>query len=264
MLLAADNLHIVNPHIERAVQKRDPGPIVSLVKRCEQAGADLIDINTGPLGKDAGDKMAFIIKTVQEATSLNLIIDTANPHAMRAGLEAAEKKPIINGFSLEPEKLEKILPLAAEFKTDIVAYLLNKNSHVPENADEKLTIATELLNHAEKAGVPAENLIIDPVIAPLTWDNGVFQATEVLKVLKLLPDIAGFPVRTITGVSNLTTGKAYKEKKLLLERSYLSMLAASGLTIALLNIFHEESVKTAHACNVFSSDKIFTWEEVRE
>jgi 5-methyltetrahydrofolate corrinoid/iron sulfur protein methyltransferase len=83
---------------------------------------------------------------------------------------------------------------------------------------------------------------------------------EILTVLRTLPEVLGFPVRTIGGLSNLTTGKGPKAEKLLLEKTYLPMLAAAGLSFALLNMFHTETVRVANACDALTSPKIFAWE----
>jgi 5-methyltetrahydrofolate corrinoid/iron sulfur protein methyltransferase len=117
----------------------------------------------------------------------------------------------------------------------------------------------ELFGELQKAGVDRERLIIDPIIAPVMWENGNRQDMEILSVLRTLPDLLGFPVRTIAGISNLTTGQGPRDKKLLLERASLAMLAAAGLTMALMNVFHTESVLTARACNALSGDRIFAW-----
>ena len=113
MILIADNLQITNPAIGAAVDEMRAGPIRELVRLCEKADADMIDINAGPLTKNGEEKMAFLVETVQAACSLPILLDTANPHALEAGLQVAKNKVIINGFSLEPRKLERILPLAA-------------------------------------------------------------------------------------------------------------------------------------------------------
>ena len=51
-------------------------------------------------------------------------------------------------------------------------------------------------------------------------------------------------------------------KKLLLEKTYLPMLAASGLSIALVNMFHAETVRVARACDAILSKRIFSWAEM--
>ena len=90
----------------------------------------------------------------------------------------------------------------------------------------------------------------------------MFQAREVLTVIKTLPDLLGFPVRTIAGLSNLTAGARNPIKKHLAEQTYLPMLAAAGLSMILMNILHAESVRVARMCRLFSLESIFTWEMV--
>lgn len=76
----------------------------------------------------------------------------------------------------------------------------------------------ELYNEFQNAGLDKDRLIIDPVVVPVLWENGNIQAMEVMSVIKTLPDLLGFDVRTIAGVSNLTTGKGNKEKSLFWKR----------------------------------------------
>jgi len=261
LIIVADNLQITDTTIRKAVDDKNPGPVQKFVQKCEIAGAEAIDVNSGPLSGDF-KKMSFLVETVQEVTDLPVLLDTANPGALEAGLNSSKKTAIINGFSLEPSKLQAILPLANKFDVDIIGYLLYPNGHVPPDAPERMNIALKLYEVFQKSGNDKEHLIIDPVIVPLTWQNGNFQANEILSVIRLLPELLGFSVKTIAGISNLTTGKGNRDKKLLVERAYLPMLAASGLTMALLNVFHKETVKTARACRSINSEKVFVWDEL--
>lgn len=262
MILAADNLQVTNKTIETALNEMNPEPIREMAIKCEKAGAQALDLNSGPLGRDAEKKMTLFVEAVQDVSDLPILIDTANPSAMEAGLRANKKTAIINGFSLQPQKLEAILPLAKKYQSDIIGYLLYPNGHVPPDATERLSIAAEIYNEAQKAGIDKEHLIIDPIVVPLTWQKGRFQAMELLTVLRTLPEVLDYPVRTIVGLSNLIIGRGYREKRLLLERAYLPMLAACDLSIALLNIFHHETVRIAKACISFSDPKVFSWEAI--
>jgi 5-methyltetrahydrofolate corrinoid/iron sulfur protein methyltransferase len=167
---------------------------------------------------------------------------------------------IINGVSLEPHKLDTMLPLVQEYGTDVVAFLLYPNGRVPPDAAERMRIAVEMYQQIETAGINPERLIIDPVVVPVSWQNGLSQAMAVLEVIRRLPDLLGFPVRTIAGLSNLTSGYGNRDKKRLLERTYLTMLYAAGLDIVLLDVMHAQTVRTAQACKVLGGDGIFTWE----
>ncbi|MFH0996184.1 MAG: dihydropteroate synthase [Pseudomonadota bacterium] len=262
MRIIADNLRITRKAIEVAVAENDSFPLQAMAKQCEMAGADGIDINSGPLYRDPGSRMTFMVEAVQKVTHLPLILDTSNPKALKAGLLACKTPATLNGLSLESSKLECILPLAVAHQTDLVCYLLYPNGHVPPDSTERLNVAVSLYQKCLEAGVEPDRMIIDPVVVPLSWQDGLFQAREVLTVIKTLPELLGFPVRTIAGLSNLTAGARDPLKKHLAEQTFLPMLAASGLSVILMNVLNAESVRVARTCRLFSQESIFTWEMV--
>lgn len=258
-MIVADNLHVINPTVAKAVAEMNPGPIIDVVTACEKAGAQAIDINSGPLPKFPGKHFTFLVETVQGASDLPLILDTTNPIALAAGLGVCRNASIINGFSLEQHKLNNILPLAADHNADIIGYLLGPNSEVPIEAEEMMATAVAVFEASTKAGLPPERLIIDPVIAPLSWDNGLRHNQAVLSVIQQLPDLLGTPVRTIAGISNLVTGPVPTQRKIELEKAFVPMLAANGLDMALLNVFHEATVQMVRTCNALLGEMVFAW-----
>ena len=167
MQIIADNIQLTDERISEALSAMDPSLIQDLAKRAVQAGADAIDINPGPLTRDGEEKMAFMVETVQKACNLPLCLDTVNPSAMRAGLKVARQRPIINGFSLEPARIEHILPLATTFDCDIIGFLLHPDGTVPKDAQERLTLAIQLYEAFSKEGIDPQRLLIDPVVVPL-------------------------------------------------------------------------------------------------
>lgn len=259
MIIVADNLHIIHPTIAQAVEAFDPGPITDWVLRCVAAGAQAIDINSGPLVKDPQRRMAFLVETVRAATQLPIFLDTTNPVALRAGLEACQGAAAINGFSLEPAKVEKILPLAQAFDADIVGYLLQPDCRMPVDEDEMMALAVALFDTFSKTGLSPQRLIIDPVIAPLSWQEGVRHNQSVLALLRTLPDLLGVPVRTIAGLSNLASGAMPLERKIALEQAFLPMLAASGLDMVLVNVLHGPTMEIIKTSNALLSETIFSW-----
>jgi len=259
MIIVSDNLQITNPMIQSAVDQMDPEPIRRLGNLCVTAGAEAIDINSGPLTRDPENKMAFLVKTVQSVTDLPLFLDTTNPKALEAGLIESHGPTIINGFSLEPNKLEYILPLAKKYQTDIIGYLLYPNSQVPVDETDCMNIALDLYLEFQKAEIDDARLIIDPVIAPIIWEDGNRHNRAIISVINNLPNLLGFPVRTIAGLSNLSSGNIPLKKKRLLERSFLPMLAASGLSLVLLNVLHAETMMVAGACQSLLNPEVFSW-----
>jgi 5-methyltetrahydrofolate corrinoid/iron sulfur protein methyltransferase len=262
MKLIADNLQVTHYSLKKTIDALDPLPIQKLVKKAEAQGADAIDINSGPLSRNGEEKMDFLVKAVQDVSDLPVLLDTVNARAIRAGLQANRKTAIINGFSLEPDKLKNVLPLAKEFNVDIIGYLLYPNGHVPPDSESRLNVAVDLYNAFLKCGPAKEHLIIDPVLVPVMWQQGGQHARDVLSVIQALPDLLGFPVRTIAALSNLTTGHHSRKQKILLEQTYLPMLAAGGLSLLMLNIFHAETVQTARVCTSLTGNGVFAWNDV--
>ena len=69
MIVAADNLHALNPVVAAALKDLAPGPLQELARRCEQAGAKILDLNPGYLPARHEDRMAFMVEAVQQVTS---------------------------------------------------------------------------------------------------------------------------------------------------------------------------------------------------
>jgi 5-methyltetrahydrofolate corrinoid/iron sulfur protein methyltransferase len=207
MIIVADNLRITLPAIGRAVNRLDPRTHPADGQACHGCRCPGHRHQQRPnVSATPEEKMTFLVRTVQECVDLPIVLDTANPRAMAAGLAASRDKAIINGVSWSPEKLERILPMARQHDCDIIGYLLRPNGHVPVDASGRMEAAVALFDAIQTAGIQPERIIIDPVVAPLAWQDGNRQNMAVLEVIRTLPDLLGFPVRTIAGLSNLTTG----------------------------------------------------------
>jgi len=237
LYLIADNLHALNPVVASAMQRLDPKPIQELVRQCENAGAELIDINPGYLSRQKEDRMEFLVEVVQETTSAGLVLDSPNPRLLARGLSACRSKPTLSALSLERSKLDEILPLAVEYHTRLVILLMDERSFVPMTVEEKLALALELRERALSAGMAGEDLIYDPVLPNLTWDDAYTRVAEDIKTVRLLASGAVFQeeTQTMSGLSNLRSG-ARERFRPEVELTCLSLLAGAGLSHALVNV----------------------------
>ena len=213
MLVVADNVNIMNSAIAQALDHMIAPPIASMVRQCIAAGAGAIDLNAGPLTRNPAGKMTFFVETVAATTSVPLILDTANPQAMEAGLRAGGRTMIINGVSLAPEKLAWVLPLAQSYEADLIGYLLDTDGHVPRQVDEMMSAAVALFEACIAHGISPDRLIIDPVVVPVTWPDGRQHNRDILTLVGQLPELLGHRVRTIAGLSNLSSGGGCAAKK---------------------------------------------------
>jgi cobalamin-dependent methionine synthase I len=262
MLLIADNLHIMNPSVAKALQASDPLPLKRIAERCKEAKAYAMDINLGPLGHNAAEIITFVIETVQEIFRGKLVLDSVQTEVLAAGIEVCNTPPIINGFSLEKAKLNTILPLAAKHQTEIIGFLLNEKGHVPYKAEERLEVASRLIAEAEERDVPLEKIIIDPVLVPFSWQDGTHYNRAFLETVHILGHLFEKPIRTIAGLSNIGAGAPGSNTRQTVEASFTFMLAAAQLDYILMNVTHKNTLDALNLSQLLLGEKVFTWQEV--
>lgn len=263
MRAVADNLHIMNPLVAKALKARDPEPLKQIASRCQEAGTVAIDINLGPLGKNAEEVITFTIETVQNNFSGRLMLDSLQPEVLDAGIRACSI-PIINGFSLEKSKLTGILPLASKHGTDIVGFLLDEKGQIPLCVEDRLAVASRLVAKAKESGVPSEKIIIDPVLVPLSWQNGALYNLELLHAIQVLDQLFEKPVRTMAGLSNLTSGSPRGLARERVEAAFIFMLSASKLDYILMNISRRSNLSALRLSQILLGEKVFAWQEVAD
>jgi len=247
MLFAADNINAVNEMVAGALQALDKKPIQALVRRLDQSGVDLIDLNPGYLSPRQEDRLAFLVEAVQEVSGTRLILDSPNPRVLAQGLSVCQQPPILNALTLEAEKLAHILPLAAKTQTDLVLLLLDERSRPAPTVEEKLTLAVRLREAAVAAGVAPHRLIYDPVLPNLSWPDAYYQTGAAVQTIRLLASgvVFGEPARTMIGLSNLRSGQR-RSYPLTLETTGLGLLAGAGLEIVLLDILQPGMLEHCH------------------
>jgi cobalamin-dependent methionine synthase I len=246
MIFAADNLTGSQPIVAEALKQRRPELLQDLARRCQESGAQYLDINPGYLSPRNQDRMTFMVEAVQEATSLPLILDSPNPQVLALGLAVCREKPILNALTLEERKLAGILPLAVAHGTDLVLLLLDERSFPPPTLEGKLALAVELRQRAVAAGMAPERLIFDPVLPNLAWPEVYQQVGEVVQTVRLLAggQVFGEPVRTMVGLSNLRSGLR-RQYPWHLEGVCLSLLAGAGLSFLLADVLNPELMPVA-------------------
>lgn len=255
MKAIAENINVMSKSIGEAMKERQAEPIQKLAKECTEAGADLLDINLGPARKGGPELMEWVVNTVQEVSDLQLCLDTSNHEAMEAGINVCSKKPLLNSFSAQPDKMENILPLAAKYECEIVG--LTMSTHIPIDADERIAIACEIVAAANELGVPNERIWIDPIILPIGVEVGQAHAVAVQEVLRMLPEVFDPQVQTTCGLSNTSNG-APDQLRSAIDRAFLPMLAACGMTSAIVNAKDPEMMRTIRLIKALKNESLYS------
>ncbi len=262
MKIVAENLQGLNPVVARALEREDAETLQRLALEYRDAGADALDVNPGYSRKGAEGRMAFMVEAVQEAVSLPLFLDAPEANVVEAGLKACKTTAVINFLSAEASRLETFLPLLEKYNVSAVAAVMDKQ--VPLTAEDKLTVASLLVKEASLRGIGVDRLIFDPILVPLPWGDGQRYARETLRFLDLLPQVMEGEIKTLAALSNLTSRAAGTLDRQEWQSVYLSMLAARGLTYAMINMNHRKVRATARMIDAFTGDRPFSAAEFSE
>lgn len=242
VLCVAESINIMSKKIGSAMKARDPKPIQDMAKEETKLGADYLDLNIGPAKKNGEEFASWIVKIVEEVVDTPISLDTTNPEAMIAGIKASKKpdRCLINSITIQPGRLEKLGPFAAEVGSDVVALLWGTEG-LPRDANERAALAVDLVGKLNEYGIPNEKIWIDPIITPITL--GADQLNEVFVFLSMLQEIAP-GAKTIVGLSNVSNGVAAPLRPYL-NRVMLMMLMKYNIYSAILDVYDKELVEIA-------------------
>ena len=159
---------------------------------------------------------------------------------MEAGLQKINKRGLVNSASLEPVRLNNMMPLAAKYNADLIALTVTEQG-IPSTADGRCTVALDLINAAAERGISSGSLFLDPLVLPVSADQaGVMQTIESIRIFKQLCDPAP---RTIIGLSNVSNG-APNENRGLINRVFMAMCLGAGLDSAIVDPLDTELMET--------------------
>ncbi|HEY8347713.1 MAG TPA: homocysteine S-methyltransferase family protein [Symbiobacteriaceae bacterium] len=212
-------------------------------KRQVAAGAQVLDVNVGVPLIDEAAAMAKAVRVVQDAVDVPLCIDSSGASVLEAGLKACVGRPLVNSFSLEEGRAEAVLPLVKRYGAAVIGLTIDEKG-IPSSAEQRLAIARRLVAKAEEYGIPRHDVVIDPLA--LTAGAQQAQARETLKAIRWIREELG--CRTSLGVSNISFGLPHRP---FLNAVYLSMAAAVGLDMAIVNPLDERMMDTIRAVRLF-------------
>ena len=191
------------------------------------AGAAALDINAGVPGADEPKLIQQIIRNVMEVVDAPICIDTANPLALAAALSIYEGKALINSVNGEEHSLAKILPLAKEYGAAVIGLCMDDNG-IPATAEARFAVAARIIERAAQAGIPLEDVIIDPLAMAMSADSRAGKIA--LDTIKLV--VKEFGVNISMGASNISFGMPDRK---FINATYIAMAIHAGLTCPITN-----------------------------
>lgn len=231
MFMIGEEIQVISTKVRKAIEERDKEPIQELAIAQVEAGADALEVNIGPQKKTGPEVMQWMVDTIQEVVDVPLCLDTTNLAAMEAGLKRAKRQAIVNSTSADPDRLQDVPPLAAEYGAKLIALTMAKS--IPVEADKRVGIALEhLVPRITEVGIPMDQVLMDPLI--LTVSGMQEYCPEAIETIRFLKQISDPPPSTLVGMSNVSNGVP-KENRSLINATYAVMLLAAGLDAAIVD-----------------------------
>ena len=188
-------------------------------------GADVLDVNVGVPGIDEPAVIKKVVELVTSVVDVPLCIDSGNPEVLSAGLAAAPGKPLVNSVSGEERRLESVLPLVRERGAAVIGLTMD-DSGIPKTPEERVAVAEKILERAAKFGIPAEDVVIDPLVLTVGSESKAGLVT--LQTIELLRKNLGVNVNL--GASNVSFGLPDRPS---VNQAFLAMTIQAGATCAI-------------------------------
>ena len=206
------------------------------------AGAKVLDVNAGVPGADEPALLLQVMRTVMEVTDVPLCIDTANKQALAQALAAYGGKALVNSVNGEERSLSMVLPLVQEHKAAVIGLCMDDDG-IPPTPEKRLAVAGRILDRAGQLGIPAEDVVIDPLVLTMGADSKA--GWVALRTVDLV--VKEFGVNITMGASNVSFGIPDRP---LINSTFIAMAVLAGLTCPITNPLVPEIVTSLLAADL--------------
>ncbi|GAB4424277.1 MAG: methyltetrahydrofolate cobalamin methyltransferase [Anaerolineales bacterium] len=208
-----------------ALQENNLDYMRELASKQIEAGADILDVNVGVPGIDDVSMLKQVVQLLTEEFDIPLCLDSPNPEALAAALPLCAGKTLVNSVSGEEKSLEAVLPLVREHGAAVIGLTMDDDG-IPNDAEGRLGIAAKIIERAAKLGIPADDIVIDPLVLTVGADQRASSVT--LQTIEMVR--SEFGVNVNIGASNVSFGLPERD---VVNLAFLSMAIFAGATCAI-------------------------------
>jgi len=251
VIIIGEKINGTRKAVAASILERDAEFITKLAKEQAQAGSSYLDVNAGTSPEREPEDMIWLVNTVQSAVDVPLCLDSANPAALDAGLGVVDRPPMINSLSGERDRIEGVLPLAIQHKTNLIILALDDTTGIPETSAGRVEIVHKLAAMALEGGLTEDQLFIDPLVTAIS--TGTQNAMITFDTIERIRE--AYPSAHITsGLSNISFGMPLRS---LINRTFMAMCIASGLDSAIANPNDRELMEVVMAAEMLMNKDRF-------
>jgi 5-methyltetrahydrofolate--homocysteine methyltransferase len=226
MIIIGERINSTRGDIKKALINNDLNFLMSEAKMQLHCGAEFIDINTAATLEKERDNLLWLTRNIQDKFDCKISIDSPDEEIIKSALKICKVKPIINSISGEDKKLSLLDDLAKEKESYIIALTINNNG-MPDNIDDRVSIAEDIISFAASKGMDKNNIFVDPLVKPVSTEPK--QAYCFLESIKALKKKG---IRCIGGLSNVSFGLPKRD---LLNAVFTKLAMDAGIDAAIID-----------------------------
>ena len=250
-IVIGERIHCISPAIRKAMEEKDPEPVLKRAWDQIAQGAAYLDVNIGPAEKGGEELMQWAVKLIQEqCDNIPLCLDTANSKAIEAGIAVynnSRGKPIVNSADAG-DRLQNI-DLAAANGAIVIA--LCSSSGIPADNDERMMYCQQMLERGMSLGMEPEDMWFDPLF--LVVKGMQDKQMEVLEFIKMLSDMGLNSSGGLSNVSNMMPNHI----RPIMDSAMVAMAMSCGLTSAIANPGDLRLMETIRSCDVIRNNTLY-------
>jgi 5-methyltetrahydrofolate--homocysteine methyltransferase len=208
-----------------ALQEGNLDYVRDLANKQIAAGADVLDVNVGVPGVDDVTLIQQVVKMLTEEFDVPLCLDSPNPAALAAALPLCPGRTLVNSVNGEEKSLSAVLPLVKEHGAAVIGLTMDDHG-IPNDSETRLAIAEKIIERAAKLGIPADDIVIDPLVLTVGADQQAsFVTLQTIEMVR-----RKFGVNVNIGASNVSFGLPERD---VVNLAFLSMAIYAGATCAI-------------------------------
>ncbi len=262
MILIGERINGMFKNIREAIANKDKKIVQDIAKKQTDAGASYLDVNVGTAAADQEDAMQWLVETIQETCSTPLSLDSQKPSVIAAGLKVinAENGVILNSTPLNKKNDEEVFDKYIEMansagpKANIIALTMDKNG-VPQDTDNRVAIAAEIVSKAMELGFDTQRIFIDPIVLPVKVPNAQVQPDNILKAMDQIQFLSDPAPHTTIGLSNLSQGA---NERSIINRVFLAMAISRCLDSAIVDVLDNELMNVVATSEMLMNKQIYS------
>jgi 5-methyltetrahydrofolate--homocysteine methyltransferase len=147
--------------------------------------------------------MAWLVRTVQEVSSVPPSVDSSNSSIIATGLEAYDGRagqPMVNSLALE--RLE-VLELVKQHNSKVIVTAAGQEG-MPQDAQERVDNVNKIMEVVLSKGVPLNHVYVDALVLPISVSSQ--HGHHYLDAVRRIRETYGSQVHITGGLSNISFG----------------------------------------------------------